>query len=484
MSKKFFFSEREKGKETLFLNDEENKRFVMFDEDAIKNYGKPIPYDKLNQNDPSSLIGHNFNKRELFDIYNLTPEKHEGHKFHEDWYGPPPRFEDGSFKFKTRDGTKGSVPLKKGTLLNGVPLDKVDTIETDVFEISYTVSYPNRGPFPKKMMILLHGVPTQKNQKYEVMRHLGKFMFCVAPDMLGMGESDKPKFDDLSKWDWHNDIDWVDRLISHLRNEYPFLGDVEPIFEADDWGGGIALHYAAASGAGKFEMNGIEFPLKNKISQLIMVNPIALDGYYVREIGSIGRLSGLPPKDFMMAVGGFDQTVVQIEKQMIYDRSKMNNYTERDFLSPYCDVNYQSGKMASEQGVNFWNISILADRSSRLAPRQLQPYKDGKGVKYEDIKVSSILIWGMKDQMMPPTQMDRLYYLLTLNHQRCYIHEIEKADHFSEWDRPDAISRAIIRSIRCEFGPNSLPIFLGNDSNAVYKGDERVMIERLAEILF
>lgn len=464
-------------------------------------------FEKALEEQYNRLVGHNskvdYSTNELFDIYNLKPNKHKGHRFDSNWYGPSPVFKDSSFQFVPRDGSTGYIPDPRVhpnfDSLVGVPFDEVTKIRTKSFKISYTYAMPRDKPLDgkMKMLILLHGVPTQKNQKFEVMRELSNFMFCVAPDMFGMGESDQPheyksplNDEENQKWDWHHDIDWVDQLITHLKEEFPVFAKAEPIFQADDWGGGIAVHYAAASGAGKFEMDGRSYSLENKISQLILVNPIALDGYYVREIGAIGRTSVLNGGQFSSAMGGFDQTAVQIEKLMIDDKSRMNNYTERDFLGQYCDTNYQSGRSAVEQGIHFWNVKTLADRSSRLAPRQLQPSHEDKegrkkwGVKYQDIKVPSVLIWGTKDQMMPPTQMDRLYYLLSLNHQSCIINEIDGADHFCEWDRPDAVARCMIRGIRTQLGPSAVPVFLGNDPKAVYKGDEEVMVRELQRYLF
>lgn len=453
-------------------------------------------------------IGHkaifkNENNNRLFDIYNLQPNKHEGHKIDMNIYGSSPKYIDSFFYFKPSDGSTGLIPdpdvVKSQEDLINKPFDSVISKKVDQFKISYTVSYPERLVTGKyKLMILLHGVPTQKNQKYEVMRHLSRFdMICVAPDMLGMGESDQiheyksafedPKRGNHQKWDWNHDVDWINQMITHIKNDFPEIKNSDIIFQADDWGAGIALYTATASGAGKFEMNDIEYPFDHKISMMIIVNGIVLDGYYVREIGAIGRTSGLESGPFTMMMGGFDQTAVQIEKQMIYNRAKMNNYTERDFLGQYADVNYQSGKMAVDQGIKFWNVKTLADRAGRLAPRTLQPYhtdKDGLqwGIKFQNIKCPSLLVWGTEDQMMPPTQMDRLSYLLSLNHQRCYIQEIAKADHFSEWDRPEAVARAMLRTIRTEFGPDFIPVFVGNDPEAVYKGDEKKFVEKLQNI--
>ena len=84
---------------------------------------------------------------------------------------------------------------------------------------------------------------------------------------------------------------------------------------------------------------------------------------------------------------------------MVEERWKMNRYTEADYIYPYQNVDYQSRKTTAEMNPNYWNIAVLADRSSRLAPRQLQPYHDSDntyGFHPENIKGPIDFIWGLK----------------------------------------------------------------------------------------
>ena len=425
-----------------------------------------------------------------FKAYNLTPNRFHGHDPRPQIYGDEPVFEKGEMFFKPKDGSMGLVPTIPQSDLYGVELGKVPTKEAKEFRIHYVIVYPKS--FEKmtveeksKMLVfcLLHGVPTQGNQKYETARTLGKFGVVIIPDMLGMGESDQiheygatntnaiEGRKDHQKWDWKHDVEWVHKLMTeHVPGEYGTSKKF--VFQADDWGAGIAIHYAAAE--------------NTSLEMLILVNPIFLDGYYVREIGAIGRASKLAaddPKKFMDLFSAADQTIIQIEKLMIFNRDKMNQYTERDFIGPYADTDYQSGRDAQHMGLNYWNLQTLADRSSRLAPRQLLPFHTGKdgldwGVHYENIKVPVELIWGMKDQMMPPTQLDRGEYVFRNTHVG--ITEIDNADHFCEWDRPAAVSRAMLRAVRRELGKNRIPIFLGNEG--VMKGDEEDMVEELRKL--
>jgi hypothetical protein len=127
----------------------------------------------------------------------------------------------------------------EGLIQVGGP-QSTDTVWTDNFEIAYT-KVGNRGP----LVLLLHGVPCNRAQWEEVQRFLGRFCETIAIDMLGMGESSQPRLygrkddpDNETQWHWVNDVAYVEQLMQH---EYP---ERKFIFIADDWGSGIASHYA------------------------------------------------------------------------------------------------------------------------------------------------------------------------------------------------------------------------------------------------
>ncbi|GAF87787.1 unnamed protein product, partial [marine sediment metagenome] len=149
-------------------------------------------------------------------------------------------------------------------------------------------------------------------------------------------------------------------------------------------------------------------------------------------------------------------------------------------LGVYQDTNYQSGRIAAFMSANNWNLIVLADRSSRLAPRQLQPYHDLKnkwGCSTEQVTAPVEIIWGMQDQMMPPAQGWRGTFAFP--NSRVNFTPIDGADHFSEMDQPDKVVRAIWNAMQRELGKSNIPIFLGNGTDVVFKGDEAELLERL-----
>lgn len=216
------------------------------------------------------------------------------------------------------------------------------------------------------------------------------------------------------------------------------------------------------------------------------MNPIFLDGYFVIEIGTIGKLSlvwKMNPDAFLQAAMGLPQTMLGIEKYMVLKRWKMNQYTEERNLGPYQDTNYQSGRIAAFMSANNWNLIVLADRSSRLAPRQLQPYHKQKnkwGCPTWNVIAPIEFINGMQDQMMPPGQGWRGSFAFP--NARVNFTPIDGADHFSEMDQPDKVVRAMWNAMQRELGKSNIPIFLGNGTDVVFKGDEAELLQRLERI--
>nr|QBK90562.1 MAG: haloalkane dehalogenase [Pithovirus LCPAC104] len=374
----------------------------------------------------------------------------------------------------------GLIPFKKNTTSveeYSLDLKFIEYKETNEFNISYT-KMGDKGV----LVLLLHGVPSNRRFGWEnIQRRLSPFCRTIAIDMLGMGESDKPRDyginqkkenDIFEPWDWKNDVDYIDQIMKKI------YGDEKFIFVADDWGSGINTHFAA-------EKN-------DRLLAMIQLNPIAFDGYPVSEIQTIGRASKLEDKPFMMAMGNVDQTIVQILKTMVYDQNKFNQYTLRRIKQTYIDTDYDRSKHGPKGEdstsltlrLKYQNLRVLADRSAILSPALLLPYhrsKNPKGVKYNKITVPCLIIWGKRDNMMPAQQVHR--FANVMYNSRVSITQIENAGHFAAFDQPDWVADAILNFIRQEFGVNNLAdIYLGMSNDSIWKGDEEEMIEDLRKI--
>ena len=195
-----------------------------------------------------------------------------------------------------------------------------------------------------------------------------------------VGISGPPPTTEYTAWHWNMDIEYIDNLMKTLYGNEKF------IYESDDWGSGPAVAYAAKHGS-------------RRLIALILTDPIAFDGYPVKEIEAIGRTSMLDDQTFMMGMGAADQTLWQIYKTMVHNPDKIyDQYILKDIIYPYAFVNYSESVSDFEDrrppnsvsmGLRYHNLHVLADRASILGPSLLLPFnpENGRGVQYGMIDV-------------------------------------------------------------------------------------------------
>lgn len=371
----------------------------------------------------------------------------------------------GSFRYK--------APAE-GLIQVGGP-HSTETVWSDDFEIAWT-KMGDKGP----LVLFLHGVPTNRSQWEEVQGQVSRFCETISIDMLGMGESSKPRMygrrhnpepNDL--WHWPHDTDYIEKL---MQQEYPCR---KFIFVADDWGSGIASHYAAR--------------YNDRLNAFVQMDPIAFDGYPVNEIQAIGRASAIPntpegDAQFAMMFAAFDQTLVQILKTMVHDPSKYNQYNMRYLTFPYVDVDYERNgagdgisdvAKSTTMRLKLHNMRVLADRAAILSPALLLPHhpqRNPNGVRYQDVTVPTLIMWGENDNMMPAAQTQRFANVLGTDDVQ--ITYIPRSGHFPVADNPNGVADTLINFIRRVMGRSALAdIYVGN--GGIWKGDERQMVQEL-----
>ena len=410
----------------------------------------------------------------LYDIFSTSPIYTVGNKPRLELYRKPkfPNLSGNALEL-SEDSDSKSITGKirvfdQQNLMRGTKINGKWTVD-----ISFT-AMGDRGP----IILFLHGVPSNKASYYQMMNLLKPFCRCVAIDMLGMGDSQVNRTEVYNRykkygkdwpykcWLWEHDSDYI----------YNFMKTIYPgekfIFFADDWGGGSATHYAAI------------YP--DSISHLILLDPVALDGYPVNEIQAIGRASALSDSMYQQAMGGFDQVVIQIYKTMVHKPDNViNQYTYRWIQDTYVNVDY-SKKYSSNMSLKWNALRNLSDRSYTLGGPQLLPFhkiKNPGGVKYSKIKAQVLILWGAMDNMMPEAQRHRLRAIMTLATQgrvRVQTRQIPKAGHFAAWDNPDLVAADTLDYILEQFGPGVIgDPFFGFMETKIWKGDEKFVIENL-----
>ncbi|MCE7735559.1 MAG: haloalkane dehalogenase [Candidatus Heimdallarchaeota archaeon] len=82
-------------------------------------------------------------------------------------------------------------------------------------------------------ILFLHGNPTSSYLWRNIIPYLSSSARCIAPDLIGMGQSDKPDID----YGFHDSYEYLDAFIAELELENVTL-------VLHDWGSGLGFHYA------------------------------------------------------------------------------------------------------------------------------------------------------------------------------------------------------------------------------------------------
>jgi len=113
------------------------------------------------------------------------------------------------------------------TTLTDVALPKVNVLGS-------TMAYREAGDREAPVALFLHGNPTSSYVWRNVLPHVAPVAHCIAPDLIGFGQSGKP------------DIEY--RLADHVRYLDAFLdhaGISSAFVVAQDWGTALAFFFGS-----------------------------------------------------------------------------------------------------------------------------------------------------------------------------------------------------------------------------------------------
>lgn len=412
------------------------------------------------------------------------------------------RFVHLQHKFHLEDPFRSMV-MKKTEVVDGPAVRRIYNSPVGIAYSRMGTSKPLDSNKDGTRVLFLHGVPTRKEQYHGVQKLIGMFADTVSIDMLGMGESDSlsavSNYTELYKWKY--DTVYIRQFCAQIwgsvgkdseGNDIP-----KPfVFVADDWGAGIAQWYTVKYGACDLE-------------KVILIDPVAFDGYPVKEIEDIAKLATLNDEEFYRAIGDFPSKLVQTLKSMVYDSSVLNQYNQRTYLQTYVDIDYErdplkieytvdtgtipdTGEimMATEYGftpltesMKVKRIKDLARRAAVLSPKLLMPYHSEKnpfGLKFSKWTVNTKIIWGANDNMMPETQRHRFRNCIT--NARVITETIPEAGHLSMLDQPVKVAEAIMDFLACGFECRQRlsDIYLG--FSGIQKGDEPLVVRDLGNL--
>jgi haloalkane dehalogenase len=104
----------------------------------------------------------------------------------------------------------------------------------DVFGRQMAYSELGSGP----PVVFLHGNPASSYIWRNIMPHVAPHALCIAPDLIGMGDSDKLEGTDPDRYSFREHRRFLDKLLDNLGVNSNVL------FVGHDWGGALAMDWA------------------------------------------------------------------------------------------------------------------------------------------------------------------------------------------------------------------------------------------------
>jgi haloalkane dehalogenase len=279
-------------------------------------------------------------------------------------------------------------------------------------------------------IVFIHGVPTSSHQWRPVQHLLSRYVSTYNIDLIGMGRSDKP----LEGWDYTfaNDA----RILAALMDRW---GHEKMVVVGDDWGGGIALTFAAT------------YP--DRTDLCVWMNSTTYEQWPVAEIETIARMAKADEQEFARFAAQFPMFLAILVRGMVHRHANITARDMRAFREPYESVDYAKGGSLLEGDAGYGTpkiegIRALALRAASLDPRWMLD------LPYQNITAPSMALWGKDDIYMDSVDLYRFKRDMTSAQVR--LQTIPDAGHLAMVDQPHAVADAILDFITEHRGTGTL----------------------------
>lgn len=252
-------------------------------------------------------------------------------------------------------------------------------------------------------ILLLHGQPTSSYLWRNIIPHLSKKGRCIAPDLIGMGKSDKPKLD----YTFGDHYAYLSEFIEKLG-----LKNVNLVIH--DWGSGLGFHYAHEH---QDNIKGIAF--MEAIIQTMSWSKFPTD-YKI-----IFKLLRTP------YVGWFMISVLNMFINKVVPDSVVRKLTKAEmdhYRSPYPTI-------ASRKPVRMWPTQIPIDGK----PAVMQEIISGYASWLKETKLPKLCIYAHPGAIIKKAQVA----YIKENYQQTKMVDIGKGLHYLQEDHPDKIGQEI-----------------------------------------
>ena len=263
-------------------------------------------------------------------------------------------------------------------------------------------------------IILLHGFPeSHRTWRHQIPALAKAGFFVLAPDQRGYARSSKPVGVDNYT---------PDKPVGDLIALADHFGIGAFVLAGHDWGGAIAW------------LAALNRP--DRVDRLIIVNA---PHPYLFQRSLIEDAAQREASQYMTAFRNpdFEQFVARIGLERFFETSFLK-HTDFDAIADerrhYLDDWSQPGALTAM--LNWYRAAqVVVPAPGEDAPRPA--FLDAP---FPPVTQPTLVIWGMKDKALLPVQlkdMDKVVPILTLV-------EIRDAGHFAPWERPEAVTKAML----------------------------------------
>jgi pimeloyl-ACP methyl ester carboxylesterase len=268
-------------------------------------------------------------------------------------------------------------------------------------------------------IFLIHGVPSASFRWRPVQELISPYLNTYAYDIIGMGKSDKPR----RGWDYTFENDA--HMMAELMDQW---GHEKMVICGDDWGGGIALTFAAL------------YPERTEL--LIAIDPVCLDIWPVPEIEAVGRAHFIEDDDeFLAAMSDLPAKMAQTLRTMIYKPWKLTALDLREYMEPYQTIDYAKG--GSQILGNNAYATLKLDGIRGLAARAASMNTSWTiDLDYTRIAAPTMILWGARDIFLDPKARFRLKNEIVNAPVRVQL--VEEAGHLPGVERPEFVAESIL----------------------------------------
>jgi pimeloyl-ACP methyl ester carboxylesterase len=263
------------------------------------------------------------------------------------------------------------------------------------------VSYLAGGEGP--VLVLVHGIASNSGAWRDVLPWLARHFTVVAPDLLGHGESAKPRGDYS-----------LGAYASGVRDLLVALGHERATFVGHSLGGGVAMQLA------------YQFP--ERCERLVLVS----SGGLGREVHLSLRAAALPGSEYVLPL--------LAAAPVVRTGAAIGSFIGRLGLRPGPDL--------AEFARGYGSLGDIETRHAFIQTLRAVIEPGGQRVSARDrlylaAEVPTLIIWGSRDRVIPAAHGRRAHSEMPGS----YFLEIPEAGHFPQLDRPRELVEAIVRFV-------------------------------------